>query len=271
MIVQRAQHQIAEGSGGEAERQPAARFAQQEQGHAADAGAAGVRCGRLLVHRRQAQQGEEDHHPEAVVEQRFADHLGLQAARRPGAAHHPQHRDRIGGRDQRPEQQAVQEAERQAKDRQQQKRRRPHQRGARQQRHGGERGDRQAPVQEIVQVDVQRAGEQQESEQHVEHQMAQIHLPEQPLQRAQDAALGAAGGAEDQQRQRGDQGQAHHADRLRQAQQAVIEVAEQRGQRDEQRRQLEVSHAAAGFRAARGGARAAPPRPRAPVGYGLCG
>ena len=75
---------------------------------------------------------------------------------------------------------------------------------------------------------MQRAGEQQESEQHVEHQIAHVDL----LQEVAQGTDGAGGGdgAEHQEQKRGDQGDTHHADGLRQAQHAVVEVTEQRRQ-----------------------------------------
>ena len=69
VVVQRAQHQVAQASGGEPERQPSARLAQQEQRHARDPLRAGVGGGSVVLPRRQSQEGKKNHHPEAVVEQ----------------------------------------------------------------------------------------------------------------------------------------------------------------------------------------------------------
>ena len=52
------------------------------------------------------EQGEEDHHADRVVEERLAGHLDLEPLRRPRGAQHAEDGDRIGRRDDRPEQQA---------------------------------------------------------------------------------------------------------------------------------------------------------------------
>jgi hypothetical protein len=130
---------------------------------------------RRLVHRRRdatgqhAQEQREDHHAHPIVEQRFPGNHQFEFLRCMGGLEDAHHGDRIGRRDQGTEQQAMDQRQLQA----QQREGVPHPvtHGERRQHRAqhGQHRHRPAVDLELLEVDVQRAGKEQER-QHPLHQ-----------------------------------------------------------------------------------------------------
>ncbi len=109
--------------------------------------------------------------------------------------------------------------------------------------HGGEGKDDGAVAAEVVEVEVERAGEKQEAKHAVEESLVKVDRIEDHLGVAVDRGNELTGKEE---QQRSGEADDHEADRLREAQEAVIDVAEQRRQGDEGGEDLEQRHGGKG-------------------------
>jgi hypothetical protein len=202
-----------------------------------------VRRRRVLAGHRDFLHDDERHHANAVVEQRFPGDLKLQTVRHFRVFQNPDHRHRIGGRNQPAEQQAPriaqvepQPAERPMNQRAEDKHGYDHTRD-------GQRGDDTALRGQLVQIDVQRPGEQEKTQHPLHQRVVEINLGEQLHRAIANPGREMSGTDQPGRDQQGDQ---HHADRGRQFEAAVIQIAEQRRQRDEDRDDLKYGHWARG-------------------------
>ena len=123
-----------------------------------------------------AEQDGEDHDADAVVEQRLARDPNLEPLGRTGRLQHAEDRDRIGGRDQRAEQQRVDPADVVTEHREQEVRRHADDRGRDQRAAEREHADGELLCAEIGDVDVERTREQQQAEQAVQQRVAEVEL-----------------------------------------------------------------------------------------------
>jgi hypothetical protein len=123
-----------------------------------------------------ADEQEEDDEPDTVVEERLAGDLGLQRIRDPGTLQDRQHRNRVGGRDQRAEDQAGQERQPDAERVEHQPRGASDQRRREQDAHSRQQRDDPPLRGEVVQVDVERPREQQRTEHAVQQRPTEIEL-----------------------------------------------------------------------------------------------
>ncbi|MNN14586.1 hypothetical protein D3C81_1276590 [compost metagenome] len=212
-----------------AEQHAADRFVDEHPGDGAE--------GRRRAELEDAYKDGEYHHRGAVIEQRFADDGGGQRLGRAGRLEDAEHGDRVGGRDQRAEQQAVDEAHVPAEQGEGVIGEEADHRGGDQHAEGGEQADRPLVVAQVVEVDVQRTGEQQRGEEPGHEDFGEVdaaddllHLQLQHRIAEQRQALGD---------QREEQGGGHHADGRRQADETVVHIGEQGGQGDERRCEIE--------------------------------
>ncbi len=220
ILLDALDHQVHDVADQPAKHHAANRFMGKQHGRGADR--------RRLAQLRDAQQHGEHHHRGAVVEQRFADDGGFQRFRRIGGPQHTEYGNRVGGGNQRAEQQAVQETHvpaEQGKDVEGQAA--DHHRGN-QYAEGGEQADGPAVAAQVAQVDVQGAGEQQEREHPVHQQVAEVDLADQLLDALFKA--GVADKAQALQQQGKHQCRDHHTDGGRQADEAVVHIREQGGE-----------------------------------------
>ena len=217
VAVDAAQRQVAQPAQDQPQRRAAQGLLHEEQPQLA-----GVQ---LHGARRQPRQGREHHHREPVVEQRLAGDQGAQPGADAAAAQDGQHRHRVGGRHDRSEHQAPGEPQRQPQQPGARVRRQRHQRRGDDHAQRREQPHLQPAVQEVAQVDVQGAGEQQEAEHAAQqgllqgggrHQLARSLGDRQHARRPQDQH-------DDRDRQR-DQ---HHPDGRRQADQPLVEKGKQ--------------------------------------------
>jgi len=184
-------------------------------------------------------ESQKDHDADAVVEQRFAGDLDFQFLRSPCLLQYRQHRDGIRRRDQRPKQQAIDEADLNADQRKHQ----PGQNGDNHRRnpHTDGRQQRNQPLLsgQIIQIDVQRPGEQQETEQAVHQGLVEVDARDDrfrlPLHFGKPQS-------EQNQSEGKQQSNDHQPDGRRQPEPTVIDVAEQSRQSDQQRDDLEKIH-----------------------------
>src|SRR5204863_6546086 len=120
-----------------------------------------------------AEEEDEEHDAEAVVEQRLARHLPGERALGAGGLEYAEDRDRIGRRDERAEEQAPRKGQRMAEraedrpERAARKERRDEDAQAR------EKADRPLAPRELAEIDLQRAGEKPEREQAVQQRAGQ--------------------------------------------------------------------------------------------------
>ncbi len=177
-----------------------------------------------------AQQHGEHHYRGAVVEQRFADDGGLQRLGSVGGTQHTQHGNRVGGGNQRAEQQAVEKAHVPAEQAEDPVGQAADDEGGDQHADRGQQADGPAVAAQVVEVDVQGAGEQQERQHPVHQQIAEVDLANQFFHMFFQA--GVAQVAQALQQQREQQGGDHHADGRWQADKAEVDVGEQRRQAD---------------------------------------
>ena len=192
-----------------------------------------------------AEDGQEDHDRHAVVEQRFPGNGNFQRLAGPGGLEDAHHRDRVGGRDQGAEQQAVDERQGVTGDLEQPVAAERHQEHAAQHAEGGEDADGPLARQQVVQVHVHGACEQQEAEHAVEQRLVELDLA--------DDALGDVLGrteacvVQQDQQQREQQRDHHDADGGRQLERADVDPGEQRRHGDQDARYRQQAHRDGGF------------------------
>lgn len=189
VVVDAAQQQKHEQAERQPEQRPADRLLGEQQCHAAGTLA-------VVAGADQSQYDGEHHHPDAVVEQRLAGYQGLDVLAHAEPLEDPQHRDGIGRRDQRPEQQRVQK--RQLEPDQTQHEEDQHRHQERRQHHPGSGQDQDRPLlfAESAEVDVQRAGKQQKAEHPLEHECIEVEARQETLRLGHQSCA-----AEQQQRQ----------------------------------------------------------------------
>ncbi len=177
------------------------------------------------------QQYGKHHYGCTVVEQRLADDRGFQWFRRIGGTQHAQHRNRVGGRDQRAEQQAVEETHVPAEQGEDVVRQAADHPGGDQHAKGRQQADGPTVAAQVVEVHVQGAGEQQERQHPVHQQVAEVDLANQLLDTFLQAWV--AEHAQALQDQRKQQGGDHHANGGRQADKTEVHIGEQGGEANE--------------------------------------
>ena len=183
-----------------AERHSARDLADQQQAH---------RGGRHRAVGGQLDDREERHHPEAVVEQGLAGQLHLQRLGGGRGPQHAEHGDRIGGRDERAEEQRLPGGDAQSQRLAHRQDQPTHDSGRHQHAAGREQPDCQLLAQQRVEIDVQGAGEQQKGQQAVEQRFAEVQPPDGGAGVPDAPQAGALGGeqrdrAQERQERRGD-------------------------------------------------------------------
>ena len=189
-------------------------------------------------HRQQAKEGDD---ADAVVEERLARDLRLEAGRRVQLLQQAHHRDRIGRRDQRAEDQADLQTQVHADRPEDQPRQHADDRYRQQQADRGQQADRPAVVDEAVEVDVQRAGEEQEAQQALQQGAVEVDLAQEPLDHRPHADL-RCDFRDQEDRQRADERDEQRAARRRQAQHPMVDVAGRGGHHHQHRGDVEDVH-----------------------------
>ena len=186
-----------------------------------------------------AQQDQKDHHADAVVEERLARDLHLEAAGNRCLLQDGEHRDRVGRRDQRPEQQAREEGQADSEGIEREPGARADEERGECDAEGGQECDDPLLLQQIVEVYVQRAREEQKGEHSFEQRGSELdfRVPARPLEADQSER------AESDHDEREGEGDDEHPDRGGQADHPVVQVAEEGGQRDQERCEGEELHA----------------------------
>ena len=188
-----------------------------------------------------AEDGEEDHHAHAVVEERLAHDLGLELLRHPGLLQHAQYGDGIGGADQRPEEQAMDEGHGMPDGGEDPVGEGPHEEGAGEHAHGGEDQDGPALLLQLVPVGMHGPGEEQEAEHDVQHHGLEVDLAHHVLGVAQQGVVDGAGEEEPHGEEDGHQ---HEPDGVGQAEEPDVHVAEGGREHHEQGGDQEEVHGA---------------------------
>ena len=184
------------------------------------------------------EQREEDHHADRVIEERLAGHLDLEPLGGPRGAQHPEDGNRIGRRDNRPEQQALPEIDRETADARHQQRQPADDHRRDRDADRGQDGDQGLFAEERVEVDLQGPSEQQEGEHPVQQRLPEMN-PRHEL--AREVVDGGAERAGRHQRQRGHQRPDRHADRGGQPAEAAVDPVEN-ARRDRDREQRKQMH-----------------------------
>jgi len=204
-------------SEGESQSDAAKRLAHEEQTDVR-------RAERSRVHRH-LQHGEEDHDGHPIIEERFPGDLHLQAARYPGLLEDAQHGDRIGRRDQRTEEQTVDERGFDTEQRKQQKEDPADEEGGNDNAERAEQDDRQPLLLEFIELDVDGTGEEHEAEHDLQQQFAEVD----PLHERCEEMCHVGEETSDDDQQDGDhQGDEHQSDGCRQFDVPEIDIGEQR-------------------------------------------
>ena len=172
-----------------------------------------------------AQQYGEHHNGGAVIEQRLTDNRGFQRFGCVGGTQHAKHGDRISGRNQGAEQQAIQEADMPSKQAKDPVRQAADHGGGNQHTDGGQQADGPAVAAYVVEVYVQGAGKQQEGKHPVHQQIAEIDLADQLLHAIFET--GIANKAQALQQQGKHEGGDHHTNGWRQADKTEVHVCQQ--------------------------------------------
>ena len=107
---------------------------------------------------------------------------------------------------------------------------------------GGERRDRAAMIHETFEIDVQRAGEEQEAEHPVQQRLVEVDLAEKALDRRPELERGKRG-LDQHDQQRAAERHEQRAAGQREAQEPVVDVPERGRDRHEHRRDIECVHA----------------------------
>jgi hypothetical protein len=222
VLVDRFEQAVGRVAEQPAEGEAAAGFAQQQQPAFTGRRRAALHDGR---HQR------EQHHADAVVEQRLAADDDLQVARRVGRFHDRDHRHRIGRRNQRAKEQAVRQWQCQAR----QGQRVPHA-GTDDQRRSdrpdhGQAGDLPPMAAQLRQLHMHRPREQQQRQHALQQHLAEVDRAHERL-RHRARRVGEAGRVQPADRERHDERDRHHAHGGRQPDEAMVEVREQGGGRE---------------------------------------
>ncbi|MNJ54855.1 hypothetical protein D3C77_503160 [compost metagenome] len=157
-----------------------------------------------------AQQYGEDHDRGTVIEQRLTDNSGFQRFGSVGGTQSTQYRDGVGRRDQGTEQQAVQQADMPAEQREDPVRQVTDDHGCDQHADCGQQADWPTVVAQVGKVNVQGAGKQQKRQHPVHQQIVEVDLTHQTLHAVFQA--GIANNAQALQQQREEQCRDHYAD-----------------------------------------------------------
>jgi len=224
-LAQQVEHAVAQR---DAQQDATDRLLGEQQAEAAQ--------GRHLPETQHPQQDAEQHHRGAVIEQRLADDGGLQRLGRAAALEDAHGRDRIGRRNQRAEQQAVDEIDMPAEQLEDEERQPGHHEGRDQHATGGQYPDGPFVAAQVVEVDMQGTGEQQGWQEPGHQHRGEIDAPHDFLHLGFENRI--AQRRETQGDQRENQGRQHHADGRRQAQEAVIDVGEEGREGNERRCQI---------------------------------
>jgi len=165
------------------------------------------------AHAREAQQREKHHHAHAVVKQALAGELGLDALRGTDLLHDRQHRDGVGGGDQRAKQHGVHQRQVQAQGLHERPGAQPHQHGGDHHAHGGETQNQPGLLAQVRQLHVQRPGKEQKAQQPVHQRVVEVDRADNLAGEVVQPGIQAR----PQREARGKhQGQQHQADRGRQ-------------------------------------------------------
>jgi hypothetical protein len=181
---------------------------------------------------------QEDDDANPVVEERLPGDLHLETPGDAGLPDDREHGDGIRGRDQCAEEKAVDEGESETQRTEAQVDDRTDGGGGEQDADGRQEGHHPLLIEKVSEVDVQGAGEEQESEHALEKGRTEVDLRE---PRGPGLAHQAEAPEGDQD-QREEQGESHHANRGRQPQGPAVQVGEERGQNDQQRDHVEEFH-----------------------------
>ncbi|MNF89950.1 hypothetical protein D3C84_724990 [compost metagenome] len=222
MLLDALDHQIHQVANQPTKQHTANCFVCKQQGRGA--------YGRGFTELRDTQQHGEHHYRGAIVEQRFADNRGFQRFGRVGGPQHAEYRDGVGRGNQRAEQQAIKEAHVPAEQGKNVIGEAADHRGGNQHAEGRQQTDGPAMAAQVIQVDVQGAGKQQEGQHPVHQQVAEVDLADQLLHTFFETGVADETQALQQQgkHQRGD----HDADGRGQADEAEIHVGEQGSEAD---------------------------------------
>jgi hypothetical protein len=224
VLVDRLDRPIGEVAGEETEHGPAKGLADEQPGHLE-----GPERRAAITAGGDRHQDGEHHHADPVVEQALAGDLGLQRLRHLDGLEDAEHRHRVGRRDQRPEHQAIEKRDIQADQPNYPIGRRADQGGGDQHPHGGQRADRPLALDQVVEVHVQRTGEQEEAQHAVHQRLGQVEAGQRLAHRRLEPERRDQG-IEGDHAHRRDQRDDHQADGVRQPEPAVVQVPERRRQ-----------------------------------------
>lgn len=193
----------------------------------------------LLAARPDSDENGEDHHCHAVVEQRLTGDDGLQPARNTGTPQDGEARDGIGGGDERAEGEGSDEADGLAHRGREPPEGEPHECGGDQDPEGGKECDDPLRSGQVLQVEMERTGEEQEGQHSLHQCLVEMDTREEPLRLPVEVQSGPSEQEEREGRQERD---GHDADGRRQPDEAVIRPAEDRSERDHHCGDVEERH-----------------------------
>ncbi len=185
------------------------------------------------------QQHQKHHDCHPVVEQGLTADFGFQAFRHPGFFQDAEHGDRVGGGDQRAEQQAVHQRQPDVQPVQYEPGQGSDDKRRTDRSHGGQRADDPLLVCQAVQVDVQCPGKQQKAQHAVQKGLIKIDAVDQ----SQRIFLQAESQRTQQcDPQRSHKRDGHHPDGSGQLDETVVDVAEHGRKRDQDGQDVEQFH-----------------------------
>ncbi len=173
---------------------------------------------------RQLQDNQKHHNADAVVKERFSGNLGFEAFGDTGRFEDADDRHRVGRRNQRPEQQAVNERYRDIQEIQNDPRQSAHNESRGDDPHGGQYRNGPFLTSQVIELDVHGPGKQQKRQHAVQQRLIEINCFQQPG----NAVLAHihTQPAEQDDPERGHQRDKHDPDGGRHTQKAVIDITE---------------------------------------------
>jgi hypothetical protein len=238
VVVYALQHLECDITQGKAERDPANGLLQEKDRH--------VGGGDLVSSGCQGKEDHEDDNSYPVIEESLADDFSFQAFRRSGSFNNAEDGDRVRGRNQGAEQQAGEKAYMDSQKVKEEPRQSAHYEGRGDNRCRGEQEDVPFLPGQVLQVDLQRPGEQHETEHAVQERLVEVDTAYQASRLVPADADPHA--VQHDESQGDEQGYDHHADGGRQAEDAVVDESEQRCKHYEYRGYFEQTHGNSGKR-----------------------